>query len=144
MRMFIALLIATVVACNGKSTLVAVAPSASQSQIPTLEGTSWTVVSLNGVDVPADARIELQFTRGKLTGNSGCNGFNSDYSQQAAALRIGELTATRMHCADPVGAREQALFAGLPDIVRLTVDNDRIHLLDATGAVRIIAARKIS
>jgi heat shock protein HslJ len=139
----IALFIASAVACNGKSTLVAVAPSASQSQPPALDGTSWTVISLNGVEVPADAHIELQFTRGRLTGNSGCNSFNSDYSQQAATLRIGELAATRTHCPDPVGTREQALFAGLPATVTLTSNNDRIELLDAMGVVRIIATRKI-
>ena len=139
----IALFVASIVACTGRSTLVAVAPSSGQAQTVALEGTSWNVISLSGVEVPAEAHIELAFAGGRLTGNSGCNTFNSDYSQHGSTLRIGELAATRMHCPAPVGTREQALFVSLPTIVALAINNDRLQLLDAAGAVRVVVTRKV-
>ncbi len=67
-----------------------------------LEGTTWEVVEVRGVQPPAESQPEpfilIRSGIGELTGNSGCNAFNGPYRATGNELIMGPFASTRMAC----------------------------------------------
>ncbi len=61
-----------------------------------------------GVDVTA-----VFDTRGKLSGNGGCNNYNGPYTVDGEKIKIGPLASTKMTCEQAVMDQESAYLAAL-------------------------------
>jgi heat shock protein HslJ len=84
-----------------------VTPSAVPTVSPTFVGlarTSWQLVSVNGVAIPATIDgFTLWFTAARLGGNDGCNGFGSPYDVVGNSIRLqGNWTSTAVLCTGTV------------------------------------------
>lgn len=99
-------------------------------------GEPWEVVSLAGIDeMPRGSRAHLQFLPAeRLTGNAGCNTLNGRFSLEEGVLRFSGLATTRMACPGPLATVEAGFLEALRNAHGLELDEDRLTLLDESGA----------
>lgn len=98
--------------------LVACTPAASPTASPrpgdaTLAGTSWTLRSIGGTDLPAGVSVTLDMTADQASGTSGCNQYGGSYAVDGADISFGPMAVTEMACPDPQMAVEAAYLAAL-------------------------------
>lgn len=106
-----------------------------------IEGPTWRLVLLGDQPVaPGDDPMrnpQLQFDRssGRLSGSGGCNRMNGSYTRTASQLRLGQIAATKMACADPArNALETQFFLALQATASYRLQGPgRMALLDGTG-----------
>lgn len=106
-----------------------------------IEGPTWRLVLLGDQPVaPGDDLMrnpQLQFDRssGRLSGSGGCNRMNGSYTRTASQLRLGQIAATKMACADPArNALETQFFLALQATASYRLQGPgRMALLDGTG-----------
>ena len=107
-----------------------------------LDGTSWTVTTLNGQPVLEGFLPTLTFANGQASGNGSCNGFGGEYMQNGDELTFGPLMSTLMACEpQEVMGQESAYFAALGKVTGFTVVNGELHLLDEQGVVLLTLSR---
>ncbi len=114
------------VACAGPT---AADPSGDQSPATTvdrLDGTGWTLHSVDDQPVPDGITATLVFTAGSASGSSGCNTFTGPYVARTPTLEIGPLASTRMACDDAVMTFEQAYLAALEGVTTWAVPADAV------------------
>ncbi|MBX3030873.1 MAG: META domain-containing protein [Chloroflexi bacterium] len=114
------------------------AAAQSPSPVPVL-GVEWSVTSLDGERIPADAGITATFTTsdtppGALTGNGGCNTYNASWTSDGVALSITDLAATRMACGDELSQREARYFDLLQDASGWRLDGAVLVIDTASGS----------
>jgi heat shock protein HslJ len=127
LRIGIALLGLTLAAC------------ASKPKAPTLEGTEWRLVQLDGQAVMPErsgraAHLLLQRSSDRAVGSGGCNRFTGGYQLHGDGLEIGPIVATKVACLDG-GANETAFLATLERVRRWTMNGRQLLLADANGTV---------
>lgn len=89
-----------------------VQPAAAAS--PELEGTSWTLSTLNSQLPLAGTTITLQFgTDGTVSGSDGCNRFATTYTVTGSTIAFGQAASTMMACPQPVANQADAFAAML-------------------------------
>ncbi len=103
--------------------LVACTPEASPTVSPTrspvggrgsiLWGTSWKLVSIGGVHLPAGVGVSLDLTPDEASGRSGCNHYAGSYTVDGRAITFGPMSVTRMACPEPLMSVERAYLAAL-------------------------------
>ena len=74
-----------------------------------LAGTSWRVLSVNGLPVES-AGAELRFDGRTVSGSTGCNRFSAAYVVDGIAVSFGPASSTRMACDPRVMGQERALL----------------------------------
>jgi heat shock protein HslJ len=74
---------------------------------PDLEGGTWVLTDLNGVDPLETRRPTLEFEAGQVSGNTGCNHYGGSFTLQGNAIQFEGLFSTEMACLDPAGMMEQ-------------------------------------
>ena len=79
----------------------------------TLAGTSWTLRSIGGTDVPAGVAVTLELTADQASGTSGCNQYGGTYAVDGDGISFGPMAVTEMACPDPQMAVEAAYLAAL-------------------------------
>ena len=103
----------------------------------TLDGITWTLVSLNGQSVLEGSEVTAVFNQGEsqMNGIAGCNNYFADYTADAGTLSIGTSGATRMICADPDGVMQQeaAFLAALPTITAYQIQGDILEMNNTAG-----------
>lgn len=88
-----------------------------------LDGTSWTLESLNGAPPLAGTEITLEFDGETVGGRSGCNSYSGGFTATATELLFTPLGGTEMACAEPIMAQEAAFFVALgSDVIYLRSD----------------------
>ncbi|RYY81872.1 MAG: META domain-containing protein [Comamonadaceae bacterium] len=105
-----------------------------------IEGPVWRLVQLGGQPVepgPEAARDpHVQFDpQGRAVGSGGCNRFSGGYTRSGAELRLSQLGATRMACADAArNSNETAFFQALQTTASYRlIGPGQMVLLDAGG-----------
>ncbi|HET9218464.1 MAG TPA: META domain-containing protein [Terriglobia bacterium] len=84
-----------------------------------LRSGEWTIVKLNGVDVPKGARATLTFgASAVLSGRSFCNSFSGTYALAGQSLSLSPKASTLMACAPDVANLEKLLMEMLADVQR--------------------------
>jgi heat shock protein HslJ len=101
-----------------------------------LEGTTWTLTSDSPLDAPLEEIVvSARFEAGKLTGESGCNRYNTTYEASDSSMTIGpNIAATVRACPPRQTAVEQAYLDRLPRTASYTIDGSTLTLADADGA----------
>ncbi|MEM8768744.1 MAG: YbaY family lipoprotein [Pseudomonadota bacterium] len=122
-------------------------PVASEENQP-LTGTRWvleTMVGDSGGQAPAALPGEerppsLEFTADRVSGYSGCNGFNGGYDATDGSLTIGLLAITQRACPDMM--LERAILTGLGEADAYLLDAEAQTLtLVASGKPTLIYRR---
>lgn len=116
----------------------AAAQSPSPVQVLDVE---WSVTSLDGERIPADAGVTATFTAsdaptGALTGNGGCNTYSASWTSDGVALTVTDLAATRMACETAVSEREELYFDLLQDASGWRLDG-AVLIIDTKGGSSI-------
>lgn len=111
-----------------------------------IEGPAWRLVQLGDEPVAPGSDAQVQFDRssGRVSGSGGCNRISGTYTRSGVTLKIGQMAATRMACADPArGATEAQFISVLQGTTSYRLAGPgRLVLLDASG--RTVAALSTS
>ena len=108
-----------------------------------LAGTSWTFVSIGGVDVAPDRPTALKFDGNRLSGSAGCNRFSGAYKHVGRTLTAGPLMATEMACPGAGMTQEGAFLALMRGPVSLTFPTDGTLILTGSGGQTAVLKRVI-
>ncbi|MFA7440667.1 MAG: META domain-containing protein [Sphingomonadaceae bacterium] len=107
-----------------------------------LLGVEWQITEYAGTPVASDARANLRFADGRVSGTAGCNSFSGTYETGADfTIRFGELTSTMMACADPLMQQERAVLDLLAAVTSYTFDASG-GLILATPDNRMLRAQR--
>ncbi len=99
----------------------------------TLATTAWVLESAPGIDLPAGGSASATFADGRVSGSTGCNRFTAAYTLEGDQLELGMIASTRMACAPPLLALEQAYVAALGRVARWRIEGEDLTLSDAQG-----------
>jgi copper homeostasis protein (lipoprotein) len=102
-----------------------------------LEGSRWVLVRIGEQQImteegKAEPYIVLQSTTKQIVGHAGCNRFTGGYTIQSDALKLSEITTTRMACPDL--ETENSFLNGLEAVARWQLMDNQLVLLDKAGA----------
>lgn len=116
---------------------------------PSLSGTVWQVTAYNNgrqavVSVLADTELTALFgDDGSLSGNGGCNQFNTTYAVDGANIKVDPAIAmTRRSCAPEVMDQEQEYLAALVSAATYRVSGNELEMRtadDALAAMFVVA-----
>lgn len=126
------------------ATLIALAATGCGSGISLdepIEGPTWRLVQLadqpiaTGNEPQRDAQIQFDAASGRVSGSGGCNRLSGTFQRSGYSLRLSQLVATKMACADPArNANETAFFAALQTTASYRLQGPaRLALLDGSG-----------
>lgn len=126
-------------ACNSGTPAASTPPTASTAAaVPTLDGTNWIVTHIDGTATVEDHEPTLAFADGNASGSATCNRFAGGFTQDGAALTIGQVAVTQMMCADDVWmAQEAAFLTALSSITTVRDSDGVIELLDADRKIAL-------
>ncbi len=112
-----------------------------------LESQSWEVVSYNNgkeavVSLIIGSRITAEFDGQQINGSGGCNNYFGAYEADGENISIGPLANTEMFCVDPEGVmdQEQQYLAALQSATTYRIDDDRLEMRTADGALAVSMA----
>ncbi len=102
-----------------------------------LTGVTWELVrfSSQGAQQQAltDRPATLIFEDGRISGNTGCNGFTGSYTLDGAAIQIELGPMTMRACMEEVADQEAAVLFGLQNATTFRVEDATLALLNAEG-----------
>ncbi|NJN26311.1 MAG: META domain-containing protein [Cyclobacteriaceae bacterium] len=105
-----------------------------------LTGKDWKLAYMieNGTTIQIENKIPvLRFSNdGEISGNGGCNNFFGSYSLLDRTIRIGQVGATKMMCADGADL-EQSFLKVLSGELRGLFSNDQL-ILSSDGGNRLV------
>jgi heat shock protein HslJ len=109
-----------------------------------LNATDWVLTSLNGGNPTKNSQITLAFEDGVAGGFAGCNAYGAPYTIDGDTLSIDMVESTAQACLEPEGVVEQesAYFDALSTAVTYRVADDRLELLDESGALKLVFSRQ--
>jgi heat shock protein HslJ len=99
---------------------------------PTLSGTRWKIVAIDGRPVSGDTYF-LEFDEARLTGKAGCNSFSGTYSEVRPNLRPGRIVTTRMACPAPQMEHEGRVLRLLSGPMSMAFPRGDVMLLSGHG-----------
>ena len=98
-----------------------------------LAGTRWSLTAMNVNQVPL-ATITASFTaNGNMSGDSGCNTYDTTYAVSGNSITIGVASGTGMLCDPDVMADEQAYLTAMPLAVTFEINNGILVISDKDG-----------
>lgn len=105
-----------------------------------IEGPMWRLAQVGdtqvppGPDVARDPHVQFDL-QGRVSGSGGCNRLSGSFTRTGAQLRLSQLGATRMACADATRtATETAFFQALQTTASYRLAGPgQLVLLDAGG-----------
>ena len=108
------------------------------SEATPLDGTDWQLRSYASAgslaDVPATVNVDAAFSRGRISGNSGCNQYTAPYSTSGTSITIGQTSGTLMACQDPAASVEQGYLAALGSAKTFTATATDLTMYAADGS----------
>jgi heat shock protein HslJ len=115
--------------------LVGCSPGPADS--PSLEGTQWVLVTLEGEPPLTGTAPSAEFSADQIGGSAGCNHFFGTYTVSSGSITISDVGSAEMYCMEPEGVmdQEQAFLAALASAIGYRLAGARLELLDATGRV---------
>jgi len=100
-----------------------------------LDGTEWQLLTLNGQALLEDTTITAAFSKGEISGSSGCNSYFGSYTANGSSIQFGDIGATEMFCLEPEGImeQEQSFLQAFQRVAGYRSDAGQLELLDAAG-----------
>ena len=109
----------------------------STAEATPLEGTTWTLTANSPLGAPlGDITVTARFEAGALTGESGCNRYNTSFEASGSSMTVGpNIASTQRACPPPQTAVEGAYLERLPRTASYTIDGSTLTLADSSGAL---------
>lgn len=109
-----------------------------------LDGTAWTLASLNGSDLIEGTAITLSFTNGEAGGDSGCNSYGGQYTTTSGGtIEFGEIVSTLRACADQrVNEQETAYLDALRNAAAYQIAGDQLQIMNTAGEMTLMFSRQ--
>lgn len=106
-----------------------------------IEGPVWWLTQLNDEPVPTgrepqnSPQVTFDRSSGRVSGSGGCNRMSGSFTRGGGSLRVGQLAATKMACADLARNETEAqFFQALQTTTSYRLAGPgRLALLDARG-----------
>ncbi len=99
-----------------------------------LTGVHWVLSDGTDLGVPTtDIVVTADFAAGRMSGNSGCNSYSTNYAASGDELTLGPAVGTRMACEPGAMAVESAFLALLPKVTTFAVTDSTLAMKDADG-----------
>ena len=96
-----------------------------------LSGTSWRLVSYDGLIPLAGKEVTGMFDQSEISGSASCNHYFGSYQIQGEKITIEGLGWTEMACLDPDGIMEQEQL-----VMSMLSDAERFKLLGVNLEIR--------
>ena len=118
--------------------VIGLSACADLSQIP-LEGTSWRMVSYDGIAPLPETNPTLEFETIQVGGNASCNSFSGQYRVSGDMVTFEGLTMTLMACLSPEGImdQEQAYMRILSGEMQFEITDGQLILTNQQGDILI-------
>jgi heat shock protein HslJ len=109
-----------------------------------LDGTEWTLTSINGAPALASVSVSLEFTGQGAGGYAGCNWYGGRFTATGSSLSIDSLMWTERACA-PIEqmTQESAFLSALSAARSYRVRDGRLELMGASGNVTLVLERRV-
>jgi hypothetical protein len=78
-----------------------------------LDGTSWTLIEMDGHPPVAGSTVTIQFRDGRVSGRSGCNDYNGDYAANTRRVQMGLIFRNLMNCLGPRLMEQENRFSAI-------------------------------
>ena len=100
-----------------------------------LADTNWKLQNMQGgTEVPQDILITAYFSPdGSLSGNGGCNVYNSSYIADGQVITIYPPSSAKMTCGDPADTLELTYFDLLPQVANFEIRDGMLIMLNNGG-----------
>jgi heat shock protein HslJ len=108
-----------------------------------LDGTEWTLVSMDGKPTLPGANVTAEFRGEQVTGFSSCNWYGGAYALQLGTIHIEELAATARLCERPAGVMEQEekFLGAMRSAERYLVASGLLQIESADGTTLVFDER---
>ena len=102
-----------------------------------LEAGNWVLTDASKLATGAsDVVVTARFDAGSMSGNSGCNSYNTSYKVSGSSLTIGpNIAGTRMACPPAPTAVERAYLAALPRVAEYAIRGSTLTLSNSSGKI---------
>lgn len=122
---------------SGVAILVYGAPQSA----PNLAGTNWKVISVGEVQVAEGMEVTMLFQDAGIGGNSACNSYFADYTQDGASLTFGNAGSTMMYCeGEGIMAMETTFLSSLEKVRSFRFELGNLVFSDENGQTVIVLA----
>jgi heat shock protein HslJ len=123
--------------CCRLASPVADQAAASEAAAMSLEGQTWLLTNLAGLDAARLQSLErpvtVRFADGRVNGFSACNTFFGDYTLDGDRLVLGQMGGTMMACGEPAAEIERSFQAAFAGTLQYGVDGAGMRLTTAAG-----------
>lgn len=103
-----------------------------------LDGTTWTLTELPGLELLPDHTATLDFADGQVSGKATCNRFFGPYELDRDSLSFGPLGSTMMACLNM--EQETAYLKALETVSAYRLEGELLVLLNADGDTVLVFA----
>ncbi len=115
----------------GLALAVCVSSGAPAVVARSLEGTSWTLATLDGRAPLAGSNVTLGFERDRISGSDGCNHYSGSYTASGSSLRVGaNLISTMMGCQQEIMTQASSYMRALVNARSYRFEAGGLLLLD--------------
>jgi len=115
-------------------------PIVAPARVAVIDG-KWLIETVDGHALHRGRQASISFADGRISGNSGCNGFGGSYRFAHGTLTAGPLISTKMACLGPVMLEEQAIFQLLGQPLGVSSNRNGKLVLSAGGARTMVLVR---
>lgn len=128
MKHLILILLVTAMSCKGKQTS-ATDPVPAQP----LSG-SYEVTALEGATLGENKPVMIfEAKESRINGNTGCNSYFGQFTQDDRNLSFGMIGSTEMACQEPYMQTEMTLYKAFQKTALFDLENSMLVLKDAEG-----------
>lgn len=100
-----------------------------------IEGTSWTLETLDGGAILTGSAINLSFSSDTARGSGGCNEYFGGYETSGDSISFGPLASTERSCGQGLDQQEVAYLAALQSAEAYQVSGDRLEISHSGGTL---------
>ncbi len=99
-----------------------------------LNGTAWTLTSINNSPPLENTTVTVEFKDGKIGGSSGCNSYGGFFKVSGEKITTDSIAMTLMACMDQGAmAQEQAFLEYLQEAQAFKLNEDQLQILSSNG-----------
>jgi heat shock protein HslJ len=101
-----------------------------------LNGTAWTLTSIDNSPPIGSAAVTVEFTGGQIGGSSGCNSYSGSYKVQGEKITTDAIAMTLMACADSRLMEQEQTFLGyLQNTPTFKLSAGQLQIIRSDGKV---------
>lgn len=107
----------------------------------TLDGSSWTLISINGEAVLPGSELNATFADGQIAGSAGVNRYFASYETDGDSLTLGPAGSTMMMGPDELMSQEMAFLSALATAASFQVDGSTLEIHFEGGSLLFAASK---